>query len=289
MSPAPPPQTGAQATSTDRGVEASEPRFAHSFAQHARARRTLAGGVATAIRAGQLPVPITFERGAGARLWDIDGNEYVDYTLAYGPMLLGHSPRTVVDAVRKQIDTGIGYGASHRFEAELAEAVCRTVPSAELCVFGSTGSEAVHSALRIARAATGRVRVVKCVGHYHGWFDTINVERSEPGDVLPATQGQDPAAAAAVTICEWNDLDALGAALGDSIHCPAGGGAVRRALRPPGLQRPVRRPAVLPGLSRTPGSYAREPYAVVACGALASARRRRRRGATATGRSSSSR
>jgi glutamate-1-semialdehyde 2,1-aminomutase len=210
--------TGDVPTATGEGAESTpEPRFALSFAQHARARRTLAGGVATAIRAGQLPVPITFERASGARLWDVDGNEYVDYTLAYGPMLLGHSPRAVVDAVRRQLETGIGYGASHRFEAELAEAVCRTVPSAELCVFGSTGSEAVHTALRIARAATGRLGVIKCVGHYHGWFDTINVEWAGDSSTRPATKGQDPAAAASVSFCAWNDLEMLRAMLTSDV------------------------------------------------------------------------
>jgi glutamate-1-semialdehyde 2,1-aminomutase len=195
----------------------SSSRYAGSIAQNARSRRALAGGVATAIRANQDPVPICFERGAGARIWDIDGNEYIDYTLSYGPLLLGQSPRRVIDAVQLQLETGLGYGASHRFEAELAEAVCRTVPSVELCVFSTTGSEAVHAALRIARVATGRARVVKFLGHYHGWLDTINV--GGPGQAVPGpgTSGQDPAAAAALTVCPWNDLDALESVLDDDV------------------------------------------------------------------------
>ena len=152
-------------TATDAAVD----RYAVSRAQHARARRSLARGVATAFRAGQLPVPLTFTHGAGARIWDIDGNEYVDFALGFGPLVLGHSPHEVLDAVRLQMSTGLGYGASHQIEADLAEAVCRTVPSAELCVFNTTGSEAVHAALRMARAATGRTRVIKFLGHYHGW------------------------------------------------------------------------------------------------------------------------
>jgi glutamate-1-semialdehyde 2,1-aminomutase len=195
----------------------SSSRYARSIAQNTRSRGALAGGVATAIRANQDPVPICFERGEGARIWDIDGNEYIDYTLSYGPLLLGQSPRRLIDAVQLQLETGLGYGASHRFEAELAEAVRRTVPSIELCVFSTTGSEAVHAALRIARAATGRTRVVKFLGHYHGWLDTINV--GGPGQAVagPGTSGQDPAAAAAMTVCPWNDLDALEAALGDDV------------------------------------------------------------------------
>jgi glutamate-1-semialdehyde 2,1-aminomutase len=192
-------------------------RFALSREQHARSRLTLAGGVATAFRAGQLPVPITFERGAGARVYDVDGWSYVDYALGFGPLLLGHSPAPVLAAVSEQLTCGLGYGASHRLEAELSEAICRTVPSAELCVFGSTGSEAVHAAIRIARATTGRTRVLKFLGHYHGWLDSVYV--GVPGQVewAPATGGQDPQAAAAVTVCRWNDLAELESHLGDDI------------------------------------------------------------------------
>jgi glutamate-1-semialdehyde 2,1-aminomutase len=153
-------------------------------------------------------VPISFERGAGARLVDIDANEYVDYALAFGPMLLGHSSQVVLSAVQSQLARGIGFGASHRFEAELAELVCRTIPSAELCAFSNTGSEAVHAALRIARAATGRERVIKFRGHYHGWFDSIHV--AVPANLDgPGTAGQDPVAASTTTVCDWNDLSAL--------------------------------------------------------------------------------
>jgi len=191
--------------------------FLRSRAQFDRARNSLAGGVATAFRAVQEPVPICFRSGHGARLWDVDDNEYVDYALGFGPMLLGHSPEPVLEAVRRQLERGIGFGASHELEAELAEAVCRTVPSAELCAFSSSGSEGVHAAIRIARAATGRNRVVKFLGHYDGWFDPIHV--GVPGQACkqPGTGGQDPAAAAAVTVCPWNDPDALAAAVDTDV------------------------------------------------------------------------
>jgi glutamate-1-semialdehyde 2,1-aminomutase len=193
-------------------------RLTGSHAQHQRARKSLAGGVATAFRAAQQPVPVSFARSAGARMTDIDGNEYVDFALGFGPLLLGHSPASVLQAVRAQLGLGLGYGASHPLEPALAEAVCRTVPSAELCVFSSTGSEAVHVALRIARAATGRQRVIKFQGHYHGWLDPVHVGLSgstEPR--APGTAGQDPAASAAVTVCPWNDLPALADALGSDV------------------------------------------------------------------------
>ncbi len=192
-------------------------RYRRSRAQHERARRSLAGGVATAFRAPQLPVPISFARGAGSRVWDLDGNEYLDFALAFGPMLLGHSPAPVVDAVRRQLEIGIGYGASHAAEAELAETICRLVPCAERCIFSSTGSEAVHAAIRIARAATGRNRVIKFQGHFHGWLDPLSVGVPGFADAGPASAGQDPCASIAVTVCPWNDLAALTANLGDDV------------------------------------------------------------------------
>ncbi|MGI8700186.1 MAG: aspartate aminotransferase family protein [Nocardioidaceae bacterium] len=192
-------------------------RYTRSRAQHQRASRSLAGGVATAFRASQQPVPITFTSGRGPCLTDIDGNQYVDYALGYGPLLLGHSPECVLAAVRRQLGTGLGYGACHEVEAELAEAICRTVPCAELCVFSNSGSEAVHAALRIARAATGRRRVVKFLGHFHGWLDPLSVGVPGHADASPTTGGQDPLASASVTVCTWNDLDALADVLDDDV------------------------------------------------------------------------
>lgn len=190
-------------------------RYAGSRSALERRQRTLARGVASAIRVTQRPIPLTFAEGRGAYLRDVDGNEYVDYALAYGPMLLGHSPAPVLDAVRRQLSEAISYGASHRLESELAEAVCRTVPCAELCVFSNSGSEAVHAAVRIARAATGRRRVVKFLGHFHGWLDPLAIGNPGSWDASPATAGQDPLASASVSVLPWNDLDALRSALGE--------------------------------------------------------------------------
>ncbi len=192
-------------------------RYAQSRLQNERARRTLAGGVASSIRAAQLPIPISFASGHGSHLTDVDGNAYVDYDLGYGPMLLGHSPEKVLEAVRRQLNVGIGYGASHRLEAELSEAVCRTVPCAELCVFASTGSDAVATAVRIARAATGRTRVVKFLGHFHGWLDPLAIGQPGHGAREPGTSGQDPLASENVMVCPWNDELALATALGSDV------------------------------------------------------------------------
>ncbi len=191
-------------------------RYAGSRAQFDRASRTLAGGVSTAFRALQQPVPICFDRGSGSRLFDIDGNEYIDYVLGFGPNFLGHQPEAVIDAVTKQLSRGLGYGACHELEAELAELICRIVPSAETCVFSNTGTEAVQAAIRIARGSTGRPRIVKFRGHYDGWADPMHV--AVPGHLDgPGTGGQDPAAAAATVVCNWNDIASLESVLDDSI------------------------------------------------------------------------
>ncbi len=184
-------------------------RYQRSRAYHERAAQHLPGGVSSAVRAPQLPVPIAMAGGRDGHLTDIDGNDYVDFGLAYGPMLLGHSPEVVLEAVRRQMTDGIGYGACHELEAELAEAICRTVPGADMCVLATTGSDAVLTALRIARAATGRNRVVKFLGHFHGWPDPLAVGAPGHGGRDPNTGGQDPKASEDVIVCPWNELERL--------------------------------------------------------------------------------
>lgn len=192
-------------------------RYAGSRDAFERRQNTLARGVASGIRANQRPMPITISSGQGAHLRDIDGNEYVDYALAYGPMLLGHSPAPVIEAVRTQLAAGISYGASHWLESELSEAICRTVPCADLCVFSNSGSEAVHAAVRIARAATGRRQVIKFLGHFHGWLDPLAIGNPGSREATPATAGQDRLASSSVTVLPWNDIDALERALTDDV------------------------------------------------------------------------
>lgn len=196
-----------------RGEALSERSLQGSVHQFNRARQHLARGVSSGIRAQQLPVPITFSHAQGASMWDIDGNEYLDFSLAYGPLVLGHSPGVVSEAVALQMQRGIAFGANHRAEAELAEAICRTVPSAEMCVFSSTGTEAVQVALRIARAATGRAKVVKFLGHYHGWLDSVNLGSYGETGRAPGSAGQDAGAMASTIVLPWNDLPALRDAL----------------------------------------------------------------------------
>ncbi len=192
-------------------------RYAGSQAHRDRAVKTLARGVATAMRAGQRPVPLTIDHGRGAYLIDVDGHSYIDYVLGFGPLLLGHAPEAVVSAVTRQLRRGFTFGAQHELEAEVAELIVEAVPCAELVCFSTTGSEAVHAALRLARAATGRTKLVKFEGHYHGWIDPVFV--STPG--LAPVEGRlepEPATAGAsssgdVLVARWNDPDALAAVL----------------------------------------------------------------------------
>ena len=121
------------------------------------ARDVIAGGVGSADRVLVRPHPIFIERGSGSRMWDLDGNEYVDYLLGYGPLILGHSHPRIVDAVRDQVRRGTLYGAGHPLEVSVAELLTATIPSMEQVRFGQSGTEAVQSAIRLARAgATSR-------------------------------------------------------------------------------------------------------------------------------------
>jgi glutamate-1-semialdehyde 2,1-aminomutase len=137
-----------------------------------RARQSLAGGVSSPFRA-KFPVPLYFRDGCGSRLEDEDGNQYIDYALAWGPAILGHRHPELVEAYRRQAERPLIYGAQHRLEIETAERIQAAVPCAERVAFTSSGSEAVQLALRLARAHTGRRLIMKFEGHYHGWFDPV--------------------------------------------------------------------------------------------------------------------
>lgn len=134
------------------------------------ARRSIAGGVTHDSRYLE-PHGIYVERAAGSRKWDVDGNEYVDYSGGHGALLLGHNHPQVVEAVQRQLALGTHYGSSHELEIRWAELVRDMVPSAESVRFTSSGTEATLLALRLARAFTGRTKLVRFVGHFHGWHD----------------------------------------------------------------------------------------------------------------------
>jgi glutamate-1-semialdehyde 2,1-aminomutase len=183
-----------------------------------RSLKVVAGGVSSDVRRSELPHPLFFQSGKGSRLYDIDGNEYIDYVLGQGPLLLGHSPRPVLEAVHQQLEQGLVYAAQHEAETELAEFLTEVIPCAQKVRFNSTGSEAVITALRIARAYRNRPLVVKFEGQWHGWYDSLFISTSpsleqagpheSPKAVLPS-QGQVRNAAENVVVMPWNNLELL--------------------------------------------------------------------------------
>jgi glutamate-1-semialdehyde 2,1-aminomutase len=175
-----------------------------------RAMQRAPGGVHSNVR---LDGPsLFFARGEGAWLWDVDGNDYVDYLLGQGPAFLGHAPRPVLEAVERACRTGMVFGAQHALEVEAAERLCDVLGWPDMVRFGSTGTEMVQAALRAARAATGRRRFVRFEGHYHGWLDNVLVAVAEDG-ARPASAGQPPEALADAIVLPWNDLGAVEQAL----------------------------------------------------------------------------
>ena len=143
-----------------------------SRALHEQAKALLPNGV-THVGRYLEPHPVYIERAAGSRKWDVDGNEYVDYFGGHGALILGHNHPAVLEAVTAQIPKGAHYGASHPLEVEWAEIIHQLIPSAERVRFTISGTEATHLALRIARAFTGRSKIMRFAGHFHGWHDHV--------------------------------------------------------------------------------------------------------------------
>jgi glutamate-1-semialdehyde 2,1-aminomutase len=194
------------------------PDFSQSAALYSGAQRVIPGGVTSSVRAGAQPHPLYFERGSGPYLWDVDGNRFLDFVQAFGPSILGHAPDLLRDALCEQARRGLTFGSQHRAEVRVAELLTACVPGAEQALLSTTGSEAVAVALRIARAATGRTRVIKFEGHYHGWLDGVfasggfDPARSGAPDrpaTVPATAGIAPGALSDLIIAPWNDAPAL--------------------------------------------------------------------------------
>ncbi len=197
-----------------------------SDALYEAALRVIPGGVNSPVRAfksvgGQ---PLFIERGSGCTVWDVDGNAYTDYVASWGPLILGHAPPAVVAAAHEAAMKGTSFGAPTAGEVELAQVLCNAVPSLEEVRLVSSGTEAVMSALRLARAATGRNRILKFEGGYHGHTDALLASAGSGVATLgiPGSPGVPPAVVAETWTLPYNDLSAVREAFsaeGGSIAC----------------------------------------------------------------------
>jgi len=197
----------------------------HSSELFARSLARIPGGVNSPVRAfrGLGREPFFVERAAGSKIWDVDGNEYIDYVGTWGPAILGHAPAVVIDAVRSAAERGVSFGIPNPFEVEMAELICRWVPSIEKVRMVNSGTEATMSCLRLARGFTGRDKVIKFEGCYHGHVDSLLVNAGSGA----LTHGQPdsagvPSEFAALTISvPFNDIDAVRAAFRENPNAIA--------------------------------------------------------------------
>ena len=191
-----------------------------------RAQQHIPGGVNSPVRAfkGVGGDPIFFARGLGAYLWDEDGNRYIDYVGSWGPMILGHAHPKVLAAVKETMERGLGFGAPTRIEVEMAELICRLVPSIEKVRMVSSGTEATMSAIRLARGFTGRDKILKFEGCYHGHADSLLVKAGSGALTLgvPTSPGVPAGLAEHTLTLEYNNLEPVRDVfdkLGKDISC----------------------------------------------------------------------
>ncbi|HEX2185290.1 MAG TPA: aminotransferase class III-fold pyridoxal phosphate-dependent enzyme [Chloroflexota bacterium] len=184
-----------------------EARCPGSASLYRRAQRVFPSGVTHDSR-HHLPFPLYVTHARGSRKWDVDGNEYVDYRMGHGALLLGHNHPAVTEALVAQAERGTHYGACHELEVRWAELVMEIVPSAEQVKFVSSGTEATQMAMRLARAFTGRSKILKIQGGFHGWHDYATVAMQPPYDV-PLSKGVPPAVAGTVLAAPPLDAAAI--------------------------------------------------------------------------------
>src|SRR5436190_18938731 len=156
-------------------------KCAKSAALYERAQKVFPSGVTHDSRY-HLPFPLYVTHAKGSRKWDVDGNEYVDYRMGHGALILGHNHPAVTAAIVEQAQKGLHYGACQELEIRWGELVQQIVPSAEMVKFFSSGTEATMMAMRLVRAFTGKSIVVKMQGHFHGWHDYATIAMSPPYD-----------------------------------------------------------------------------------------------------------
>lgn len=200
--------------------------FERSISAFARAKNVIAGGVNSSVRAFRAVggTPVFMKSGSGATICDIDGHEYVDYVLSWGPLILGHAHPAVVKAVQSAMARGSSFGAPTEAESELGELICAMVPSIERVRFTSSGVEATMSAIRLARGFTHREKIVKFAGCYHGAADGFLISAGSSALTLgvPSSPGVPKSTASDTIVVPYNDPGALAKVLDESKGQVAG-------------------------------------------------------------------
>ncbi|MEM8783442.1 MAG: glutamate-1-semialdehyde 2,1-aminomutase [Planctomycetota bacterium] len=188
-------------------------RYANSHTAHARARAVMPGGVSSPVRAYRAVQrePVTVVSGSGAWVTDVDGNRYVDFVGSYGPAILGHADGRIAAAVASALERGATFGMPTEAETELAETIAGALPGVDVVRFVNSGTEAAMSAIRLARAATGRNKVIKCTGCYHGHTDALLVAAGSGATTLgvPSSPGVPASVIEHTVLVPYNDLEAV--------------------------------------------------------------------------------
>lgn len=201
--------------------------FTKSEALHEEAQQHIVGGVNSPSRAYKAVgggSPVYMERAKGAYFWDVDGNKYIDYLAAYGPIITGHAHPHITEAIKKAAENGVLYGTPTPLENQFAKMLKEAIPSLEKVRFTNSGTEAVMTTIRVARAYTGRTKVIKFAGSYHGHFDAVLVQAGSGPSTLgtPDSAGIPVSVAQDVITVPFNDIDAYKDALdkwGDQLAC----------------------------------------------------------------------
>lgn len=192
-----------------------------SWEFYERATKVIPGGASSHARCWSYfgtPYPLNFVKGKGSRIWDADGNEYVDFCMAMGPDILGHGHPAVIDAVKEQLDRGLTmYVGTDELEIKTAEKMMQMCPHLDMVRFSNSGTEATLHAMRFARAYTGKTKILKFEGHYHGWHDyamlsNLGAHASGPPSApynIPSTWGIPEETMSTMVVLPWNNLDAL--------------------------------------------------------------------------------
>ena len=180
---------------------------------YAQALEVIPGGVNSPVRAFRSVAtdPVYIKRGSGAYIWDIDGNKYIDYVGSWGPLILGHARPEVVEAIKETAEKGTSFGAPTELETELAQEILKAFPAMDMVRMVNSGTEATMSALRLARGVTGRDKIVKFEGCYHGHSDSLLIKAGSGALTfgVPTSPGVPKVTAATTIVAQFNDLEGL--------------------------------------------------------------------------------